>query len=151
MPKLSAPEETRKKLKTKALKAIKKHRLYRINQIAPYIGVSRKTLYNHTLNSDEDITDALDSQCIKRKMELIERMEYSKSSSDKIAILRMLADPEELQRLNTRHEISGPKEEDIRINHAITFDSENLKKLSTNELDSLEAILKQVVGVEDNK
>ena len=49
-----------KELEKKAIEAIAKHRLFFISDVAPMIGISEKTFYNHQLHQNKNISKALE-------------------------------------------------------------------------------------------
>ena len=59
-----------KELEKKAIEAIAKHRLFFISDVAPMIGISRQTFYDHGLDKLDDIKEALTKNRIEVKSSL---------------------------------------------------------------------------------
>lgn len=107
----------------KALKVIKKAREekqagpYNIQELAVFMGISRQTIYNHNLHFSQKVYDALQEHRLNEKLQIMQKM---KDSNDPRLIekqFRLFADSDELQRLNTRHEIRGTGQNgEIQVN-----------------------------------
>ncbi len=52
-------------LKKKALKAIQKNNLIIISEVPPYLGIGRTSYYNHGLDKDEELKDALEKNRVE--------------------------------------------------------------------------------------
>ena len=75
------------KYKEKALKAIKKHSLFRLCDIPRYVNFSRATLFVHKLHEDEEIKEALDD--IKTEEFIAAKKDLRESKAPACIISRM--------------------------------------------------------------
>ena len=83
-----------------ALKAIKKYKIAKVDYLAPYLPCALRTFYNHKLHELPSIKEALFEQRVARKSNLIKRWEGSENATLNIAAFKLLADEDELERLN---------------------------------------------------
>lgn len=102
-----------------ALKAIKKNKISKVSYVAPYLPCSLATFYNLELEKLESIKEALFQQRINRKKKLVEKWEDSDNATLNIAAFKLLADDDELERLN------GDKKTEVTIR---TVQVENREK-----------------------
>jgi hypothetical protein len=86
-------------LESLALEAIKKHRLPKISYVVAYIPCSNTTFYERNLNKSDILKEEVYKNRIERKLALVNKMEESDSASAQIAVLKLLADEEEFNRL----------------------------------------------------
>lgn len=97
--------ETTETYLEKSLKAIEEKGLVFIDEIAPAIGVSRATFYNHGLDKLDSIKDCLTLNRVKRKSGLRRKWYENDNATTQIALYKLLAETEELERLNGKAEI----------------------------------------------
>lgn len=119
-------------------------KFYNMSQIAGALGVSRQLLSIYRLGKDPDIYRMLNQVRTAKKFHLLEKMEESNDSKDRTTLFRLLADREELERLNTKHEITGgisPDDPPVKVEqkHEVkhSFDDKVLKKMPDNLLNGL--------------
>jgi len=96
-----------------ALKAIKKHKIAKVAYLIPYLPCSTSTFYDLNLEKSEGIKEALYKNRIERKQKLIDKWEESDNPTLSIASFKLLADDDELERLNV--ERKKPNEENQTI------------------------------------
>ena len=83
-----------------SLRLIKKERLCFVDDIAALLPCSRRTFYNMELHKVHDIKDSLDSQKINKKRSLRNRWEDSENATLQVGLYKLLANDDELERLN---------------------------------------------------
>lgn len=108
----------KKELEEKALKAIELHKIAKVSYIAPYLPCALSTFYGHELEKSEKIKEALNLQKINRKQKLLKRWEESENATLNIAAFKLLADEDELERLNN----SENREQDV-LKKVIYYDA----------------------------
>lgn len=84
-----------------ALEAIKEHEIAMITYVMPYLPCSQSTFYDKGLEKTEEIKAALFENKIKRKQKLLNKWEKSDNATLNIAAFKLLADEDELRRLNS--------------------------------------------------
>lgn len=88
-----------KELEKKAIEAIAKHRLFFISDIAPMIGISEKTFYNHQLHELQTIKEALTKNRIEVKSSLRSKWYQSENPTLQLALMKLISTDEELKKL----------------------------------------------------
>ena len=109
----------KEELKELSFKAIKRHKVAKTDYLIPYLPCSQKTFYNHGLHLLQSIKDALFEQRVARKTKLVKRWEESENATLNIAAFKLLADDDELERLQ------GDKKTEIEVR---TVQVENREK-----------------------
>jgi len=93
----------KKKLYQQAEEAIKKNNLFFIEDIVAFLPCSKQTFYDYfPLNSDEldTLKDLLDDNKVKTKSSIRAKLWKSNRASELLALYRLIATPEEHQKLN---------------------------------------------------
>jgi hypothetical protein len=88
-----------KELEKKAIEAIAKHRLFFISDVAPMIGISRQTFYDHGLDKLDDIKEALTKNRIEVKSSLRSKWYQSENPTLQLALMKLISTDEELKKL----------------------------------------------------
>lgn len=91
------------KLYKQAEEAIKKNNLFFIEDIVAFLPCSKQTFYDYfPLNSDEldNLKDLLDDNKVKTKSSIRAKLWKSNKASELLALYRLIATPEEHQKLN---------------------------------------------------
>ena len=88
-----------KELEKKAIEAIAKHRLFFISDVAPMIGISRQTFYDHGLDKLDDIKEALTKNRIEVKSSLRSKWYQSDNPTLQLALMKLISTDEELKKL----------------------------------------------------
>ena len=91
---------SKKKLIEQCLKAIEKHKIINITELSFYIPVSRATFYNKKLEKVDSIKEAIDNNKVLIKSSLRKKMYDSNSSTDRIALYKLLGTQDEKDALN---------------------------------------------------
>ena len=116
-----------KKIYQQAEEAIKKHNLFFIEDIVAFLPCNKDTFYRFfPTNSDkyDTLKELLDDNKVKTKSSIRAKLWKSNKASELLALYRLIATPEEHQKLNqsyidhtTKNEsIKGEKQHQININ-----------------------------------
>ena len=93
----------RDKIYQQAEEAIKKNNLFFVEDIVAFLPCSKQTFYDFfPLNSDEldTLKDLLDDNKVKTKSSIRAKLWKSNKASELLALYRLIATPEEHQKLN---------------------------------------------------
>ena len=93
----------KEKIYKQAEEAIKSHNLFFIEDIVAFLPCSKQTFYDYfPLNSDEldTLKDLLDDNKVKTKSSIRAKLWKSNKASELLALYRLIATPEEHQKLN---------------------------------------------------
>lgn len=86
--------------------AIKKYKLFFIEDVVAYISCSKKTFYNHKLHELPLIKDSLNKNRIEIKVSMRNKWYNSESATLQIALMKLISSDDEAHRLNgSRQEI----------------------------------------------
>lgn len=88
-----------KELEKKAIEAIEKHRLFFISDVAPMIGISRQTFYDHGLDKLDTIKEALTKNRIEVKSSMRSKWFKSENPTLQLALMKLISTDEEIKRL----------------------------------------------------
>jgi len=86
-------------LEKQALKAIRQHKLIFIEDIVCFLPCSKPTFYEHGLNESNAIKDALQANKTNKKLKLRAKWEEGENATTQIALYKLCATPEELEKL----------------------------------------------------
>jgi len=99
-------------MKELALDAIKKYRLFFIDDLWAYVPYSRPLFYKKGLDKDDEIRDAILNSKITTKGELRKKWRDNFNPTTSIALYRLICSDEERDALSyNKHEVTGPKGE----------------------------------------
>ncbi|MEA3272435.1 MAG: hypothetical protein U9P90_02100 [Patescibacteria group bacterium] len=116
------PQEQYEKLVEECLCAIKTNHIVFKNYIPAFVGVSRSTLHKFGILYDERILTALKDLRILVKLNSIQKWVKSDNATLNIAAFRLMATPEELEKLTLNHQKNtGAIEHDHRHEHTVSF------------------------------
>ena len=108
------------KLFEQAKEAVEKHNLFFIEDIVAFIPCDKTTFYRHfntESNEYNTLKDLLEQNRIKTKSSIRAKLYKSDKASELLALYRLIATPEEHQRLNQQyidHTSKGNKIEIVR-------------------------------------
>jgi len=133
----------RKKIFKQALKEIEENKLFFIEDLAAYIPIAKKTIYEWwPIDSNESnaIKEALDKNKTEIKVSMRNKWYKSDNPTLQMGLMKLIGTDEEAHRLN------GSKQEikEVSVNYDIKTD---LSKLSDETLDK---VLKELEDNEDN-
>lgn len=90
-----------------ALKAIAKHKLFFQSDVAPMIGISRQTWYDHNLDKVDKIKEALIHNRIEVKSAMRSKWYNSENPTLQMGLYKLIGSEEEYHRLaNTKIDVS---------------------------------------------
>ena len=84
----------------KAVKAIKKHCLYFMGDIPPYLGMAHSTFYARGLDKTEDIRMALLENRTNTKVKMRKKWEMGDNATTQIALMKLIASEDERKRMS---------------------------------------------------
>lgn len=119
------------KLFADVMAAIKSHNIWTISEVPCFVGISKKTLYNHFATGSERmdaIQAALDENKMKSRVSLRAAMFKKKDPSCLIALYKMIATPDERKAL---------------ASHFIETSTDKLKPLEVHVIDPKKATKKE--------
>jgi len=122
-------------LTEKIIEVIKEHKFRNQAELfvnEDYAPCSEKTFYNHKLQDLQEIKKAFEDSKTKRKLIMLNNWEQSKSPALQIAAFKILATPEEFERLVSQkldHTSKGDSIKPIQILTDNSGTSDELKKL----------------------
>ena len=93
---------SKKKLEEMALKAIKENRLTWHDEVIAFLPVTKGTYYNKNLNELDSIKDAITNNRLEMKAKLKKKWFESDNPTLSIALMKMIANDEEWDKLNTQ-------------------------------------------------
>ena len=106
--------------------------IYRVEHIFPEIPFGKTWFYHHKLNEVNDIKNALELNRIKEKKRTANKLRDSKNILGLIAYFKLVADPDEYERINTQkldHTSGGDKIQPLEITVAKQETTNKIKKL----------------------
>lgn len=83
-----------------SIKAIKKHKLYFLDDLVAYLPCSAKTFYNHELHKLPKLKDLVTKNRILVKRKLQRNWENSDNATLQISLMKMISSIEERQKLS---------------------------------------------------
>lgn len=113
------------KLEKEALRAIKKHNLFFIVDVASFLPCSRATFYNQGLDKLDSIKEALEQNKIKTKNSMRSKWYQSDNATLQLALMKLISTDEERQKLSQSYVDLSSKGEKLEI----TNDPDALKTL----------------------
>ena len=111
------------------LEAIEKYKLIWVTEIASFVPFSQSTLYARKLEQSEDIKSALEENRIMMKVVLRKKWYDSENATLQLALYKMLATPEEFERINVQKLDHTSKGESIKPVEIKVSSKENAKEL----------------------
>lgn len=87
-------------LKEMALKAIKKHNLFMIEDVVAFMPISKPTFYAHKLNELDELKDLINTNRINTKKKLQNKWAESDNATLQMGLMKIIASIEERQRLS---------------------------------------------------
>jgi hypothetical protein len=87
-----------------SLEAIEKHNLMFMTEISAYLPIAQSTFYSYRLERTEAIKEALTNNRTRRKVELREKWYQSDNPITQIALFKLIATDDELERLSANRQ-----------------------------------------------
>jgi len=108
----------KKQIYEKALKEVDKNKLIFIEDLIAYLGISKPTFYSYfKVGSNEfnSIKELIDKNKINIKVGLRSKWYKSENTTAQIALYKLCANEEELERLNNKEKVAGEEMPKIEI------------------------------------
>ena len=122
-----------------SLKIIKSKKLCFIDDVAAFLPCSRRTFYNMELHKLHSIKDALDDQRINKKIALRNKWEDSENATLQVGLYKLLANDDELERLNNSKQKTEVVIKDDRTEAEILRSIETLDKTANDTAYDIES------------
>ena len=103
-----------------ALDAIEKHKLAFFSHIFAYVPFSHQTAYTHGLDKLDSIKDAIAKNRVSHKSYLLNDFITGDNATLKVVAYKLLADDDELARLNNKQEQAKEESPKIVVEHVHT-------------------------------
>ena len=110
-------------LEKKALEAIKKHKLFFIEDIVAYLPCDKSTFYNHKLHELDTIKDALEKNKVEVKTSMRSKWYKSDNPTLQMGLYKLIGTEQEAERLGTTLKHSGNMDLSVVFNEVKTYDS----------------------------
>jgi hypothetical protein len=120
-------------LEKKALKIIEAEKLFFHSDVWPFLGISERTYYNHKLQELQTIKEALERNKVLTKSSLRSKWYDSSSAALQLALYKLIATPEEVERLSMQN-VKQRIEETLRIEPAFEVDYSALSDSALQEI-----------------
>jgi len=92
-----------KELEQQAIEAITKYKLTQYKDIAPMIGISERTFFNHKMQELQSIKDAILRSKTEMRVALRQKMLKSTNGTLTVAMYKLVCTEEELKRLSMQY------------------------------------------------
>lgn len=89
-------------LERMAVEAIKEHKITKITYVPSFLPCVTSCFYDHQLEKSEAIKEALYRNCVEKKTKMTDRWVDSDNPTLQIAAFKLMADDDELTRLNSQ-------------------------------------------------
>jgi len=111
-----------------AIKAIQKHKLIFIQEVVHFLPCSSATFYNKELEKLESIKKAIEENKISMKGGLRDKWYEAGNATTEIALYKLCATPEELEKLNKQNIDHTTKGDKIQSINPITWVDDDKNK-----------------------
>ncbi len=103
----------RNELETTAIAAIKKHKLFFIQDVIAYLPCTSSTFYHLGLEKSESIKEALLEIKTNIKVSMRSKWYLSEQPTLQLALMKLISSEEELRKLSMSHNVLEEKEKPI--------------------------------------
>ena len=90
-------------LEKKSLEAIDKHKLFFIEDVVAFLPCTKTTFYEHKLHESNAIKEALEKNKVEIKTSMRSKWYKSNAPALQMALMKLIATPEELRKLSMTH------------------------------------------------
>jgi hypothetical protein len=100
----------------KAMEAIEKNKLFFIEDIIAYLPCHKSTFYEHFPNESDNykkMLEALEKNRIELKVSMRSKWYKSNAPALQMALMKLIATPEELRKLSMNHQVTEEAEKPI--------------------------------------
>jgi hypothetical protein len=103
----------RKKIFEQAKEAIVKHKLFFIDDIIAFLPISKSTFYEWKLEQSDELKDLLNINRTELKVSMRSKWYKSNAPALQMALMKLIASPEELRKLSMNHQVTEEVEKPI--------------------------------------
>ena len=103
----------RKKIFEQAKEMIVKHKLFFIEDIVAFLPISSSTFYAWELEKSEELKELLNQNRTELKVSMRSKWYKSNAPALQMALMKLIASPEELRKLSMTHQVQEEHEKPI--------------------------------------
>jgi hypothetical protein len=103
----------RKKILEQAKEMIVKHKLFFIDDIIAFLPIAKSTFYEWKMEQSDDLKALLEKNRTELKVSLRSKWYTSNSPALQMALMKLIANPEELRKLSMNHQVNEEVEKPI--------------------------------------
>jgi hypothetical protein len=103
----------KKKIFEQAKEAIVKHKLFFIDDIIAFLPISKSTFYEWKLEQSDELKDLLNINRTELKVSMRSKWYKSNAPALQMALMKLIASPEELRKLSMNHQVTEEVEKPI--------------------------------------
>jgi hypothetical protein len=103
----------KKKVFEQAKEAIVKHKLFFIDDIIAFLPISKSTFYEWKLEQSDELKDLLNINRTELKVSMRSKWYKSNAPALQMALMKLIATPEELRKLSMNHQVTEEVEKPI--------------------------------------
>lgn len=103
----------KKKIFEQAKEMIVKHKLFFIEDIVAFLPIAKSTFYEWKLEQSDELKDLLETNRIELKVSMRSKWYKSGAPALQMALMKLIASPEELRKLSMNHQVNEEVEKPI--------------------------------------
>jgi hypothetical protein len=103
----------RKKIYEQAKDVIVKHKLFFIDDIIAFLPISKSTFYEWKLEQSDELKELLEQNRTELKVSMRSKWYKSNAPALQMALMKLIATPEELRKLSMHHQVQEEVEKPI--------------------------------------
>jgi len=103
----------KKKIFEQAKEVIVKHKLFFIDDIIAFLPISKSTFYEWKLEQSDELKDLLNINRTELKVSMRSKWYKSNAPALQMALMKLIATPEELRKLSMNHQVTEEVEKPI--------------------------------------
>jgi hypothetical protein len=103
----------RKKIFEQAKEVIVKHKLFFIEDIIAFLPISKSTFYEWKMEQSDELKGLLEINRVTLKVSMRSKWYTSNAPALQMALMKLIASPEELRKLSMNHQVTEEVEKPI--------------------------------------
>jgi hypothetical protein len=103
----------KKKIFEQAKEMIVKHKLFFIDDIIAFLPIAKSTFYEWKMEQSDDLKALLEKNRTELKVSLRSKWYTSNAPALQMALMKLIANPEELRKLSMNHQVNEEVEKPI--------------------------------------
>jgi hypothetical protein len=115
----------RKKILEQAKEVIVKHKLFFIDDICAFLPISRATFYDWDFDKLDELKGLLETNRIELKVSMRSKWYKSNAPALQMALMKLIATPEELRKLSMNHTVQEEVEKPIFKTRDLNVSTDN--------------------------